>query len=144
MHRPSGSSSDRGAELTQLARQIADPICLFVADVCDAGDHRGSSGEQRDGGQRLYGVADVVHVDADPVQRLANDRDLVRVPLNVAAHLFQAVTERHVPLQRLWAQPGHGDASARDGRGGPEVTGGGSVRLDPVLAALVTAWVRRR
>ena len=46
-----------------------------MADVGDVADGRRPLGETGDGGERHDGVADVVHVDVDAVQRAAVDGD---------------------------------------------------------------------
>ncbi len=61
----------------------------------------------------------------------------IRIAPHLAAHLFQAVDERHVALQAVCRQAFDGHFAAGDRGRRPEITCGRGVRLDRILARTV-------
>jgi hypothetical protein len=135
---------DAGTQLAQLGGQGRDPVRLFVADVGDVADRGRPVREAGHGRECHHGVTDVVHVHVDATEpAAAADDQTVRAVRNLAAHLFEEFDEPDVALETA-ARMGRGEAADRDrtagdGGGGPEVAGGGGVRVDGVLARALDA-----
>ena len=137
---------DPGAQAGELTAQVADPVCLLVADVGDVADRRRPVGEQGHDAERRHGVADRVHVDVDAVGGPARDRHGIvggivprLVPLQCAAHFVKRLREGDIPLHAPPRQPLDGDAPAGDCRGGEEVARGRRIGLDGVGLSAIPA-----
>src|SRR5262249_34868817 len=80
-----------------------------------------------------HGVTDVVHVHVDAAERPAVDGEAGGAALDAAAHVGEQIDEADVTLQTHLGDAEDGDATAGDGRGGPEVAGGGGVGFDGIV-----------
>ena len=119
---------DREAQAAEFGDDGQHAVGLFEPHVSDVANAGGAAGEGGDAGERLGGIADVVHVDIDPVERLASGRsgqgDALRAPFGATAHLHKDVDKPYIALQCLAIQTLDGDATARHGCGREEIAGG--------------------
>ena len=124
---------DINPQLAKLCRHGCDAVSLFVPIVFDVANRCRSVGEHSHGRQGLSRIADRVHVDVDPLQRLTLNRDGRISRRDNTTHLLKRVDKVNVALQSVPAKSLNRDSAARNRRRRKEVAGRRRIRFDRVI-----------
>ena len=88
-------------------------------------------------GQSLSGVADIIHIDLNPLQRPSLNGDALGIPRDFTSHFLECLDKANVSLQSVRRQSFYGHHPSGHRGDGKKITGGRCIRLNVTVATTI-------